>query len=40
MYTENRLAHFPQLIVHKGRNSVGGWQKLVGYQPPLFENKM
>jgi len=34
------LTHFPQLIVHNGRISVGGWQKLVGYPLPFFENKM
>jgi hypothetical protein len=34
------LAHFPQLVVHKGQNSVGCCQKLVGYQPPFFETQM
>ena len=34
------LTHFPQLVVHKGQNSVVGCQKLVGYQPPFFENQM
>ena len=34
------LTHFPQLVVHKEQNPVAGYQKLVGYQPPFFENQM
>jgi hypothetical protein len=39
-HSEEALTHFPQLVVHKGQNPIAGCQKLVGYQPPFFENQM
>jgi hypothetical protein len=34
------LTHFPQLSVHKGQNSIGVCQKVLGYQLLFFENQM